>query len=117
MHRLFLPVAAAVLVLAGCDGGGSASQQPPPDPVADPVVVIADMDFQGGAVTVVVGTTVTWRWQDAPIEHDVAFEDGVASPLQAEGSWSRTFDEVGTFPYRCDPHPFMTGVVEVVPAS
>ncbi|HBE92173.1 MAG TPA: plastocyanin, partial [Gammaproteobacteria bacterium] len=28
--------------------------------------------------------------------------------------YERDFDKIGSFPYRCGPHPEMTGVVHVV---
>ncbi len=37
-----------------------------------------------------------------------------ASPLFATGSfYSRTFTEAGSFPYHCEPHPFMKATVVV----
>jgi plastocyanin len=101
-----------VLVLAACSGD-DATPQPSADPVADPVVTIRDMEFVGGTVTVEAGTTVTWVWEDAPMEHNVVF-DGFESPLQAEGTYRHTFEEAGTFDYDCGPHPFMTGTITVV---
>ncbi|MFP3915636.1 MAG: plastocyanin/azurin family copper-binding protein [Actinomycetota bacterium] len=102
------------LALAACaDGGADPATPVPQEPVEDPTITIADMEFQNGSVTIEAGTTVTWVWEDAPVEHNVAFED-TESPLQAEGTWTRTFEEVGTYEYRCAPHPFMTGTITVV---
>jgi plastocyanin len=106
---------ALAVALAACSGD-DATPQPSPDPVADPVVTIRGMEFVGGTITVETGTTVTWVWEDAPMEHNVVF-DGFESPLQAEGTFSHTFEEVGTFDYECGPHPFMTGTITVVEAD
>lgn len=103
------------LTLGACVGGASPTELPA-EPTPNPVITIADMQFVDGTVTVEAGTTVTWEWSDAPIEHNVVF-DGFESPLQSEGTYTRTFDEVGVYPYRCRPHATMTGTINVVPAS
>jgi plastocyanin len=63
---------------------------------------------------VTVGTveTVTWTFDDR-VDHDVRFDDGPASPIMRTGTWSRTFDQPGTYHYDCSLHPNMTGTVEV----
>lgn len=114
MKRLIAITALAAAVLAACGGEDQAPASQAP--VADPVVTIADMEFQNGTVTIEEGTTVTWVWEDAPMEHDVVF-DSFQSPLQAEGTFSHTFDEAGTYEYHCTPHPFMKGTITVVAAD
>lgn len=104
------------LVLAACAGGNDDTAAPSGEPVSDPVVTIADMEFQNGTVTIEEGTTVTWVWEDAPVEHNVVF-DSFESPLQAEGTYTHTFEEAGSFDYHCAPHPFMTGTITVVEAD
>ena len=117
-HNLMktLLLTALLLALAACADTGSGSRPAVGNPVAEPVITIAGMEFVDGTVTVEAGTTVTWVWDDQPIEHNVVF-DGFESPLQAEGTYSHTFDEPGTYPYECGPHPFMTGTITVVEAS
>ncbi|MPZ54489.1 MAG: hypothetical protein GEU79_17465, partial [Acidimicrobiia bacterium] len=98
------------------DGGGAAddgAETASAEPVSDPTITITDMEFSGGTITVEAGTKVTWVWEDAPMEHNV-HGDGFESPLQAEGTFTHTFNEVGTYDYQCDPHPFMTGTITVV---
>ena len=103
------------LVLAACADSDQAPTTVSAEPVEDPVVTIADMAFQDGSVTVEAGTTVTWVWDDAPIEHNVVADSGAfESPLQATGEWSHTFEEPGSFAYHCSPHPQMTGTIRVV---
>lgn len=118
MRRLALLVAAAAVALTACvdtDGDGP-SQAAAAAPVDDPVITIEDMEFQNGTVTIVEGTTVTWVWNDAPMEHNVVFDD-FESPLQAEGTFTHTFDEAGAYEYFCAPHPFMKGTITVVEAD
>lgn len=75
--------------------------------------MIADMSFDPDTVTVPAGGTVAWRWEDTPVEHDVALDGGPASPVQEDGSWQHTFDEPGTHEYLCTLHPAMTATVVV----
>jgi len=118
MRRLALLAAAAAVALTACvdtDGDGP-SQAAAAAPVDDPVITIEDMEFQNGTVTIVEGTTVTWVWNDTPMEHNVVFDD-FESPLQAEGTFTHTFEEAGTYEYFCAPHPFMKGTITVVEAD
>jgi plastocyanin len=80
---------------------------------ADVAVSIASMRFTPDVVEIALGETVKWVWEDDALPHDVAFDDGVASPKQNSGSWGRTFDEAGNYRYTCTIHPMMTGMVVV----
>ncbi|HJR92957.1 MAG TPA: plastocyanin/azurin family copper-binding protein [Acidimicrobiia bacterium] len=117
MKRLTIILTALALTLAACAGDGAGNKQgsseTPGTPVADPVITIEDMKFVNGTVTIEAGTTVTWEWNDGSMEHNVVFEE-FESPLQAEGTFTHTFEEPGTFDYHCQPHPFMTGTIFVV---
>ena len=73
--------------------------------------------FAPAVTQVAAGTTVTWQFKDVdedgqPVLHNVVFSDE-ASPVQATGSFSRTFNEPGTYEYICSLHAFMDGVVIV----
>jgi plastocyanin len=93
---------------------------------------INDSGYSKRAITVKKGTTVTWTNRGS-IEHNVMLEhddsghahdapkanevepDVFAGPLLANGeSYSFTFNETGTNPYHCAPHPSMQGSVTVV---
>ena len=84
---------------------------------ADPVVVnIIDFGFDPPALTVPKGTTVRWENIEKRQYHSVWFEAlGEPEPdyFFPGESYERTFDTPGEFPYRCGPHPEMTGVVRV----
>ena len=77
-------------------------------------VAIADFAFAPEVSEVTSGTEVTWRNQD-PAEHTVTAADGdFESNNLAQGeSFSFTFDEPGTYAYRCVIHPEMEGAVKV----
>ena len=65
-------------------------------------------------VTVPAGTTLWWVNLD-PEDHDViALDLSIQSPLIKPGeSWSHTFNQPGSYPYVCDLHANMDGVVVV----
>jgi plastocyanin len=77
-------------------------------------VSIVDFAFQPGATIVHVGDTVTWA-NSGGVSHTVtsdagAFDSGI---LQPGGSYSQTFNTPGVYPYHCEIHPQMTGMVIV----
>ncbi|QNG19580.1 copper-binding protein [Rhodococcus triatomae] len=104
---------ATALVASAC--GGDADDAPPPP--SGPVVEITGMAYSPNVITVDVGDTVTWNFDDRGRAHDVVGVGGEAaflrSPLQATGTWAHTFTEPGTFEYTCTPHPDMRGTVIV----
>lgn len=85
-------------------------------------VVIDTFAFSPSRLEIPVGTTVVWRNQDGadhtvtagtPETKDARF----ASPLFNQGEeYTFTFTEAGEFPYFCQRHPAMRGVIVVVPA-
>ena len=85
---------------------------------ADTGVTISDFRFAPASVTIDVGDTVTWT-NEGPTPHSAtaderSFDTGI---FEAGQSRSHTFDEAGTFPYFCTPHPNMRGTVTVRAAS
>jgi plastocyanin len=62
-------------------------------------------------VEVPAGTEVTWTW-DGDNRHNVTGEP-FSSDTQSEGTFSHTFDDAGTYTYRCTLHPGMEGAVVV----
>lgn len=77
-------------------------------------VEIEDFAYVSAAITIKVGTTVTWTNKDS-VRHTVSSDTGLfESGLFGKGeSFSHTFTEAGTFTYHCAPHPYMKGTVIV----
>lgn len=80
-------------------------------------VTIKKYKFLPQEITVKKGDTVRWINREKRQYHSVWFEQaGDPEPdyFFPEESYERNFPETGTFPYRCGPHPEMTGTVHVV---
>jgi plastocyanin len=80
------------------------------------IVTIKDFSFNPQEITIKRGETIRWENQEKRQYHSVWFEAlGEEQPdyFFPEESYERSFDTSGTFPYRCGPHPRMTGVVHV----
>lgn len=80
-------------------------------------VLIKDFDYATQKLTIKKGTTVTWVNKDEA-HHDITPTSGAddfkASKLLAQGeSYQFTFNEVGSYNYKCSPHPYMTASIEV----
>ena len=79
-------------------------------------VKIDNFSFGPVALTVPVGTTVTWTNRD-DIPHTVVSTDDPktfkSKVLDTDEKFSFTFSKAGTYPYFCSIHPKMTGKVIV----
>ena len=77
-------------------------------------VTIEQFKFTPAALTVPVGTTVTWTNKDGTIHTVTSTTKVFASEgLDQGGSFSYTFTTPGSYPYFCKLHPRMTGTVTV----
>jgi plastocyanin len=129
--RRYLAAVALAGLLAACggddDGGGDASAPPSPTATAtaeapqEPVVDMTDsLVFEPKEITVKVGDSVEWR-NVGNIAHTVTTTPSkVADPervsvpsgakpwdsglIGGDETFSRTFDEPGTYEYVCIPH-------------
>ena len=111
-RRACVAAVALLLVFAGCGGGSDSSQGE--GPPAKDTVVIEDIAFKPKELQVEVGATVTWRFEDKGISHDVKAEDeSFVSEVMDSGTFEHTFEEPGSFPYICSLHPAMKGTVVV----
>ena len=117
VRRLSVPLLgalalAAALVLAGCGGGNDGGAEAAP--VTGVTQVAAkDNRFSPAAIQVPAGTTVTWTFEDGLIPHDVQADSFSSGEPRRDGSFAHTFDQPGTYPYRCTLHDGMTGRVVV----
>ena len=80
----------------------------------DAKVSIVNFSFTPGEISIAPGESVTWTNDDgAP--HGLAYRDGAKGTdlLLPGASFSRRFDQPGTYDYNCSVHPYMTGRVIV----
>jgi len=107
--------AASVFLFSACgdSSGPSGGGNPPPD--GD--VLVKNNFYDPATLQVTVGTTVTWAWNSGGITHTVTFDDGPNSGNKTSGTFERTFDATGSFPYHCLIHGVqMSGTVTVTEA-
>ncbi len=104
------------LSLAAC-GGGQTATQPAPQPGAassEAQVTIQGFAFDPAELTVTVGTTVIWTNEDGAA-HTISSDDGLwdSGRLSQGGTYSRVFDQAGSFSYHCALHSSMRGTIVV----
>jgi plastocyanin len=77
-------------------------------------VTVENATFGPAALTIGVGTTVTWVNHDSDL-HTVTSSQGLfASPgLDAGDTYAHLFTTPGTYPYFCALHPHMKGTIIV----
>jgi plastocyanin len=123
MTRARIVAALGVLLLAvACgsnDAGGGAAPAPAASSSAVPAgggstVEISNFMFMPAMLTVAVGTTVTWKFDDST-DHTVTADDkSFSSPPTSGGrTFTHRFTTAGTVAYHCSIHPFMTGTIVV----
>lgn len=76
------------------------------------VVEIEEFSFQPEDTIVAPGDTVVWVNRDV-VPHSVTAEGGTwpAHKLEEGQSWEMVVTDGGTFPYFCEYHPEMQGLV------
>jgi len=111
MVGVVMPVLIAMLLLFAGSSRLTATDQPS---TADVAVKIDNFVFGPQAITVPVGTTVTWTNSD-DIPHTAVSTDGVfkSKVMDTDEKFSYTFTKAGTYSYYCSVHPKMTGQVVV----
>ncbi|HWP63519.1 MAG TPA: plastocyanin/azurin family copper-binding protein [Candidatus Binatia bacterium] len=99
---VFAATLASALLLAGCAGGRAS-----PSPVATNTVDLPkSYRFDPAAITVPVGTTVTWTNHDNFTHNVHLFDDGgVTYTLRPGEQASFTFTTPGLHRYECSLHP------------
>ncbi len=83
----------------------------------NPQVIIKNFKFIPQQITIKRGQTISWDNQEKRQYHSVWFELlGEEEPdyIFPDESYQHEFKQSGSFPYRCGPHPEMTGTVHVI---
>ncbi len=114
LWALLVPLALASAVLAGCGGQGGGADAAPVTGVTE--VAAKDNRFTPPAIQVPAGTRVSWRFEDGLVPHDVKGDGFSSGAPRRSGTFTHTFDQPGTYPYRCTVHDGMDGRVVVTGA-
>jgi plastocyanin len=82
------------------------------------LVIIQNYKFIPQEITIKRGQMLRWENREKRQYHSVWFEalgeDEPEDYLFPEDIYERSFDQPGTYPYRCGPHPEMLGTITVV---
>ncbi len=78
------------------------------------IVEIKGMKYQPQSIEVKAGELVTWRNRDS-MSHTATDDEGGwdTGDIKAQQDASIPFPKPGTYPYHCEYHPRMVGVVVV----
>lgn len=82
----------------------------------NPQVIVKDFKFIPQDITIKRGQTITWKNMEKRQYHSVWFEasgEEESDYIFPDETYEQKFEQTGTFPYRCGPHPRMTGTVTV----
>ncbi len=106
--RFLASAAAAALAAAVLVPAGAAEAR------AGASVTVANMAFGPASVTVGLGQSVTWTFQDATAHTSTSDQGFWNSGTKSGGAtYSRTFTSAGTFAYHCTIHTMMRAKVAV----
>jgi plastocyanin len=120
-------IAILALVAAGFFFHSNLTSTAPTEVIPTVVVVVIPkgagvnlhLGFEPPDITIVIGVNNTVIWKNEDTDWHTAhsnipeFNSGLIPP---GGNFTHTFLRAGTYPYHCDPHPWMTGIV-IVKAS
>jgi plastocyanin len=112
MSKITLRVAALALALGL--GVATSFAAPTSHAAAGPIVTIDNFVFGPAALTVKVGTTVTWVNRD-DVPHTIVADDKSfkSKVIDSDETFAFTFTRPGEFGYFCSLHPHMLGKVVV----
>ena len=126
IRRIVVTLGGAALLLSACGpSGGSAASTSAPSvssapvtsaPPATSAVAISDFAFQPAALTVPIGTTITWT-NGGATQHTVTADDDSfdSGSLAVGATYSTTAHLAGTIAYHCTIHSQMKGTIVVGP--
>jgi plastocyanin len=82
---------------------------------ADVAATISNFAFAPNPLTVPVGTRVVWTNMQTGVPHTVTSDTGVwdSGTVVPGATFAFTFNTPGTFPYHCNIHPTMHGMMIV----
>ena len=96
-----------------------AADEPAVAAAASPATIqIDNFAFAPATLTVIAGTTVTWKNEDDSPHRVTEKNNGFTSAaLDTDDSFSHTFAAPGEYDYFCSMHPYMVGKIVVKPGG
>lgn len=117
---------ALILVVAAVGVAGyialNSTSMPSNTPTVVVVTIVAgagtnpQLGFNPALIKIVIGVnnTVTWKNEDSTWHTAHSnIPEFYSGMIQPGSSFTHTFNTPGVFPYHCDPHPWMTGLIVV----
>ena len=104
---------AGLLLVSACGSSAGAARQSQPGGDAAATVEIKNYTFNPSTITIRIGQTVQWNFDDNGIAHNVIGDDGLQTSDLTSGTYRHTFAHAGTFNYHCSLHASMLAVVIV----
>ncbi len=114
---MFLALAAlvgAVVMTAGCTSSSNPSSSPQVSTAGQNSVTMKGLAFNPSALTINKGANVTWTNDDSTT-HTVTSDTGAfdSGNMNPGATYTRQFNDTGTFAYHCTIHTFMKGTITV----
>lgn len=105
LASLALMTAAATVAAPSLASGPTAT-------AANASVTLKNIRFSPASISISRGATVTWRFRDGHVAHNVSGK-GFHSSTKSSGTFSHRFTNKGTYHYVCTLHPGMKGTITV----
>lgn len=80
-------------------------------------IEIIKYTFSPSSITIQAGDTIVWTNKEKRQYHSVWFkatEPKEPDYIFPDETFEKTFNDIGSFPYECGPHPEMKGSVKVL---
>lgn len=105
---------------ASCSGGSNVTGGGGGCTGSQTNVGVCNNFFSPTTSMIAAGSSVTWTWKGAGVQHNVTFTSGslsgTTSGNKATGTFTQMFSTAGTYNYVCTIHsPAMSGTITVSP--
>jgi plastocyanin len=95
LSAVLIAATAVASIPAGAFGGATTA--------SSHTVILKNIRFHPGTLSIRRGESVKWVWEDEETEHNVT-SHGFHSRTMAHGSYTVKFTQKGTFAYECTIH-------------
>ena len=113
MRKWILSIVALIAVLGPATGVVWFDTEP--SQAAESKATVNDEKFEPAAMTVPVGTTITWQNTSQNAPHSAKAQDGSFDTgyIMPGATGQATMSKAGEIKYFCEPHPQKTGTIKV----